>query len=222
MALFLLSAFPDIFTGKVLAKATTLQPVIATQHGANMKTLITALALISLPLSSMAVTIVTMDTNQGQIELALDEVKAPKTVANFVQYAKSGHYNGTIFHRVINGFMVQGGGFTPDMKQKPTRAPIGNEANNGLKNTVGTISMARTSDPNSATAQFFINVAKNDFLDYKNSTPQGWGYAVFGKVTRGMNIVQRIAKTPTTTKNGMADVPVTAIVINKVTIKQKP
>lgn len=187
-----------------------------------MKALITALALISLPLSSMAVTIVTMDTNQGQIELALDEVKAPKTVANFVQYAKSGHYNGTIFHRVIYGFMVQGGGFTPDMKQKPTRTPIGNEANNGLKNTIGTIAMARTSDPNSATAQFFINVAKNDFLDYKNPTPQGWGYAVFGKVTRGMDIVQRIAKTPTTTKNGMADVPVTAIVINKVTIKQKP
>ena len=187
-----------------------------------MKTLISALALIILPLSSLADTLVVMDTNQGKIELTLNEAKAPKSVANFVQYAKSGHYNGTIFHRVIDGFMIQGGGFTADMKQKPTRAPIGNEANNGLKNTIGTIAMARTADPDSATAQFFINVANNDFLNYKNATAQGAGYAVFGKVTRGMDIVQRIAKTSTGTKNGMADVPATPIVITKVTIKQKP
>ena len=187
-----------------------------------MKYLIALLSLALLPLSSLAATIVTMDTSQGQIELTLDDAKAPKTVANFVQYAKSGQYNGTVFHRVINGFMIQGGGFTPNLQQKATRAPIANEAGNGLKNTVGTIAMARTADPNSATAQFFINVTNNDFLNYKNPTPQGAGYAVFGKVTRGMDVVQRIAQTPIGTRNGMADVPVTPVVIKKVTIKQKP
>ena len=187
-----------------------------------MRYLITLLSLALLPIGSLAATVVTMDTSQGQIELTLDDAKAPKTVANFVQYAKSGHYNGTVFHRVIDGFMIQGGGFTPSLQQKPTRAPIINEASNGLKNTTGTIAMARTADPNSASAQFFINVADNDFLNFKNSTPQGAGYAVFGKVTRGMNVVQRIAGTPTGPKNGMADVPVTPVVIKKVTIKQKP
>ena len=190
--------------------------------GTSMKRLLTLLSLALLPLSALAATIVTLDTTQGQIVLTLDDAKAPKTVANFVQYVKSGQYNGTVFHRVINGFMIQGGGFTPDMKQKPTRAPIANEAGNGLKNTVGTVAMARTADPNSATAQFFINVADNDFLNYKNPTPQGRGYAVFGKVTKGMDVVQRIAQTPTGPRNGMTDVPVTAVVIKKVTIKQKP
>ena len=159
-----------------------------------------------------------IETNLGNIELSLDEQKAPKTVANFVNYANKGFYNGTIFHRVIDGFMIQGGGFTPDMLQKSTDAPIANEAANGLKNTVGTIAMARTGDPHSATSQFFINVADNAPLDYTAPTAQGYGYAVFGKVSKGMDVVNKIAKTRTSFKMGHGDVPVQTIEIKKVRI----
>ena len=140
---------------------------------------------------------VRLDTSLGPIILELADDKAPKTVDNFLAYARDGFYNGTIFHRVIDGFMIQGGGFTADFQQKPTRAPVPNEADNGLKNLRGTIAMARTSDPQSATAQFFINVKDNPALDYRSSTPQGWGYAVFGKVIDGMEAVDKIRQTPT-------------------------
>jgi peptidyl-prolyl cis-trans isomerase B (cyclophilin B) len=164
---------------------------------------------------------VRMETNKGVITLELDENKAPATVANFVEYARDGFYDGTIFHRVIPGFMIQGGGFTADMKQKRTRAPISNEAANGLKNTTGTIAMARTSDPNSATSQFFINVKDNGFLDHTAPTPQGWGYCVFGKVTDGMDVVHAIEHVPTGNRAGMQDVPLSEVVINKVTVVEK-
>ncbi len=163
-------------------------------------------------------TMVKMDTNQGTIMLELDADNAPNTVANFLTYAKEGFYDGTIFHRVISNFMIQGGGFTEDMNQKTVHDPIENEANNGLKNDNGTIAMARTGDPHSATAQFFINVKDNDFLNFSSETPQGWGYAVFGKVTEGMDIVEKIKAVETTTKGPYQDVPVEAIVIEKVTI----
>jgi peptidyl-prolyl cis-trans isomerase B (cyclophilin B) len=140
---------------------------------------------------------VELKTSMGAITLELYADKAPKTVENFLQYVKEGHYKGTIFHRVINNFMIQGGGFTTDFAQKKTRAPVQNEANNGLKNDIGTIAMARTSDPQSATAQFFINHKNNDFLNYTAPTPQGWGYTVFGKVIKGMDIVNKIAAVET-------------------------
>jgi peptidyl-prolyl cis-trans isomerase B (cyclophilin B) len=162
---------------------------------------------------------VTMDTSKGVIKLELDAGKAPLTVANFVEYAKSGFYDNTIFHRVIPGFMIQGGGFDTSMKQKSTREPVRNEANNGLKNTAGTIAMARTSDPHSATAQFFINTVNNDFLDFKSESPQGWGYAVFGKVVEGMDTVTQIEKVRTGVKSGMRDVPLAEVVINSVTVE---
>ena len=161
---------------------------------------------------------VEITTNLGVITVALDPAKAPKTVANFLHYVQSGFYNGTIFHRVIPGFMIQGGGFTPDMEQKATEKAISNEAENGLKNTVGTIAMARTANPNSATSQFFINVADNDFLNYKDRTPQGAGYAVFGKVTGGMDVVQKIAKVQTANRAYHQNVPVKPVVIDKVSI----
>ena len=162
---------------------------------------------------------VILNTNYGPITLELDNEHAPVTVANFLTYARDGHYNNTIFHRVINGFMIQGGGFEPGMKQKPTNAPIKNEANNGLKNTTGTIAMARTNDPQSATAQFFINVADNDFLNFKSETPQGWGYAVFGKVTDGMDTVNKIKAVKTGTSGFHQDVPKEDVVIQSVTVK---
>ncbi|MFO1391980.1 MAG: peptidylprolyl isomerase [Agitococcus sp.] len=156
---------------------------------------------------------VALNTNFGRIVLELDEVKAPKTSANFVEYVKSGHYNGTIFHRVIPNFMIQGGGFEANMNQKSTKAPIENEANNGLKNDVGTIAMARTQDPHSASAQFFINTKKNDFLNHSSKTVQGWGYAVFGKVVEGMDVVTAIEKVRTGNKGYHGDVPVEPVVI---------
>jgi len=162
---------------------------------------------------------VEMVTNKGTMILELDAEKAPKSTANFIEYVKAGHYDGTIFHRVIKGFMIQGGGFQPGMAQKPTRAPIENEANNGLKNVTGSIAMARTNDPQSATAQFFINAKDNGFLDYTSPTPQGWGYAVFGKVSQGIEVMQAIEGVATTNKGGMGDVPVEDVVIEKVTIK---
>lgn len=156
---------------------------------------------------------VTLTTNYGTIKLELDAEKAPKTVENFLAYVRSGHYNGTIFHRVIDGFMIQGGGFEPGMKQKSTNEAIENEAKNGLKNEPYTIAMARTSAPHSATAQFFINVKNNSFLDYPGQ--DGWGYCVFGKVVEGTDVVDKI-KTVKTTRTGMfADVPVEDIVIEK-------
>lgn len=152
---------------------------------------------------------------RGVIALELDDAKAPKSVENFLAYVKSGHYDGTIFHRVINGFMIQGGGFTPDMQQKPTNAPIENEAANGLKNDIYTIAMARTSEPHSASAQFFINVKNNDFLNHTAPTPRGWGYAVFGSVTSGQDVVDAIKGVPTGRRGYFDDVPLEAVVIEK-------
>ena len=152
---------------------------------------------------------------RGVIALELDDAKAPKSVANFLAYVKSGHYDGTIFHRVINGFMIQGGGFTPDMQQKPTNAPIENEAANGLKNDIYTIAMARTNEPHSASAQFFINVKNNDFLNHTAPTPRGWGYAVFGRVTSGQDVVDAIKGVPTGKRGYYDDVPLEAVVIEK-------
>ncbi len=162
---------------------------------------------------------VKFETTQGDFVLQLDKAKAPVTVANFLAYVKDGFYDGTIFHRVIPGFMAQGGGFTGDFKQKPTKAPIKNEADNGLLNKRGSVAMARTSDPNSATAQFFINFIDNTFLNYKSPTPQGWGYAVFGEVVQGMDVVDGFGKIPTGPGGPMpTDVPKTPIVINKATV----
>ena len=163
---------------------------------------------------------VILETSKGNIVLELDEQKAPVTAANFIQYVRDGFYDGTIFHRVIPGFMIQGGGFTADMAQKKTREPIKNEADNGLKNKNYTIAMARTPDPNSATAQFFINVKDNAFLDYSSPTMQGWGYAVFGKVVEGQDVVNAIEKVQTTTKYPHQDVPVEPVVIIKASIKE--
>jgi peptidyl-prolyl cis-trans isomerase B (cyclophilin B) len=156
---------------------------------------------------------VDFNTSLGTISLELDEGKAPATVANFLEYVKSGFYTNTVFHRVIDGFMIQGGGFEPGMRQKPTAAPIKNEADNGLRNKAYTIAMARTSDPHSATAQFFINVADNDFLDFRAATPQEYGYCVFGKVVSGQDVVDRIKKASTGTRGFHRDVPVEDVVI---------
>ncbi|MBK9467388.1 MAG: peptidyl-prolyl cis-trans isomerase [Gammaproteobacteria bacterium] len=161
---------------------------------------------------------VTLHTSMGDISLELDAEKAPKTVANFLQYARDGFYDGTIFHRVINNFMIQGGGMTADMAQKQTRAPVDNEANNGLKNKTGTVAMARTNDPHSATAQFFINVSDNGFLDHTAPTAQGWGYAVFGRVTAGMDVVEKIKAVATGSKGFHQDVPKEAVTIERVTV----
>lgn len=161
---------------------------------------------------------VEMKTNKGTIVLELNADKAPNTVKNFLTYANEGFYNGTIFHRVINGFMIQGGGFNADMVQKPTHDTIQNEANNGLKNDAGTIAMARTPDPHSATAQFFINLVNNDFLNHTGQNPSGWGYCVFGKVVSGMDVVQDIAKVATGRSGPHGDVPKDAVVIEKVSV----
>jgi len=156
---------------------------------------------------------VRLNTNLGSILLELDAEKAPLTTANFLEYVQSGHYNGTLFHRVIDGFMIQGGGYEPGMVLKPTRAPIRNEADNGLRNEPYTIAMARTSDPHSATAQFFINVANNDFLNFTAPTPQGWGYCVFGRVVEGQEVVDKIRKVRTGQRAGHQDVPLEDVVI---------
>ncbi|GAA2246482.1 MULTISPECIES: peptidylprolyl isomerase [Kitasatospora] len=158
---------------------------------------------------------VRLTTNFGDIDIELDAAKAPKSVENFLSYVRSGHYDGTIFHRVIAGFMIQGGGFTEGMSQKPTQAPIQNEADNGLTNVRYSIAMARTSDPHSATAQFFINVADNDFLNFKAKNTQGWGYTVFGKAVAGTDVVDKIAGVRTGSRGGHGDVPAEPIVIEK-------
>jgi len=160
---------------------------------------------------------ITLHTNHGDICIELDTKNTPKTAENFEQYAKDGHYNGTIFHRVMNGFMIQGGGFDGDMKQKSTKSPIQNEANLGEKNKRGTIAMARTSDPHSATAQFFINVVDNDFLNFTSESANGWGYCVFGKITSGMDIVDKIKSVATTNRSGHQNVPFENVIIESVT-----
>jgi len=176
-----------------------------------------SLALVSTP-SAAEATKVKLQTSMGDIVLELDAKKAPKTVANFLRYTKSGHYNGTVFHRVINNFMVQGGGLDAKMNKRPSQEPIQNEADNGLKNVPGSVAMARTGDPHSATAQFFINVNNNRSLDHSAKNSRGWGYAVFGKVVKGMNVVNKIKVVKTSRVNGRGDVPVTPIVIKKVTV----
>ncbi|NMF88700.1 peptidylprolyl isomerase [Aromatoleum petrolei] len=180
-----------------------------------MKRVFTSLILfVCCAIAQAANPMVEMRTNQGTVVLELFADNAPKSVENFLEYAKSGHYNGTIFHRVIDGFMIQGGGFDGSLNQKPTRAPIQNEAKNGLRNETGTLAMARTSDPHSATAQFFINLVDNSFLDYPSR--DGWGYAVFGKVSSGMDVVQKIGKTRTGLVRGMRDVPTEPVIIESV------
>jgi cyclophilin family peptidyl-prolyl cis-trans isomerase len=181
------------------------------------------LAVLALPLFATAAEPpntgnpqVRMTTSLGVIELELDARKAPKTVANFLAYVDKGFYNGTIFHRVIPGFMIQGGGMTPGMKEKPARAPIPNEADNGLKNISGTVAMARTPDPHSASAQFFINTVDNGFLDHRGKTPQGWGYAVFGKVTKGMDVVKKIEQVATGNAGMHQNVPLRDVVITRI------
>jgi peptidyl-prolyl cis-trans isomerase B (cyclophilin B) len=159
---------------------------------------------------------VQIQTSAGALRVELDDEKAPKSVANFLEYVKTGHFNGTVFHRVIKGFMLQGGGFEPGMKQKPTLAPIANEANNGLKNKRYTLAMARTSDPHSATAQFFINTVDNGFLDFRAENAQGWGYAVFGRVVEGTEVVEAIEKVATGRKGFHDDVPLEDVVIQSV------
>jgi peptidyl-prolyl cis-trans isomerase B (cyclophilin B) len=161
-----------------------------------------------------------LHTNYGDITLELDSEKAPATVQNFIDYVNSGYYDNTIFHRVIDGFMIQGGGFEPGMLQKQTRAPIKNEASNGLKNDKYTIAMARTSDPHSATAQFFINVKDNDFLNYKSPTPQSFGYCVFGRVVEGMDVVDEIKKVKTGDRSGHQNVPLENVVLEKAEVVQ--
>jgi len=188
-----------------------------------MKLLFPSLALacaLAAP-AALAAPQVALQTTAGRIVLELDDGRAPGTVANFLQYVRDGHYNGTVFHRVINGFMIQGGGFTSDMREKPTRSPIRNEASNGLKNAAYTVSMARTPDPHSASAQFFINVADNDFLNYRGPTSSGWGYAVFGKVIQGKEVVDKIKTAPTTTRGPYENVPVQPIVIEKAEVLNK-
>ncbi|MGO4616577.1 peptidylprolyl isomerase [Nocardia sp. 2YAB30] len=161
---------------------------------------------------------VNLSTNYGPIVLELDDQKAPGTVRNFVEYVNAGHYNGTIFHRVIPGFMIQGGGFEPGLRQKGTKAPIQNEANNGLKNSKYTVAMARTNDPHSATAQFFINVSDNEFLNHSAPTPSGWGYTVFGAVAEGTEVVDKIAAVSTSSAGMHQDVPVDDVVIESASI----
>ena len=161
---------------------------------------------------------VKLATSAGDIVVELDAAKAPKTVDNFLQYVKAGHYNGTVFHRVIENFMIQGGGMTAELKEKPTRAPIGLESRNGLTNQRGTVAMARTSAPHSATAQFFINGADNEFLNFTSETPSGWGYAVFGKVVKGTEIVDAIEQVRTGTRAGHGDVPLDDVTITRATV----
>lgn len=183
--------------------------------GAFSALLLCSVFLLSCSLDKGTKTMVKLHTNHGTITLELDAEKAPDTVKNFLEYVNSGFYTNTIFHRVIDGFMIQGGGFEPGMKQKPVNAPIKNEAANGLKNDNYTVAMARTNDPHSATAQFFINVKNNGFLNYSAPNPQGYGYCVFGKVIDGMNVVDAIRKVKTGNRAGFQDVPLEDVIITK-------
>ena len=180
--------------------------------------LATAILFQSIQTASADQVQVTMTTSMGVIELELDRDKAPISVANFLQYAKKGSYNGTIFHRVIPNFMIQGGGFNKEMQKQTSSAPILNEADNGLPNTIGSIAMARTSDPHSASNQFFINTKNNHFLNHSGKTSRGWGYAVFGKVSKGMDVVRKIEAVSTGNKGGMQNVPTTPVMIKKVEV----
>jgi len=180
--------------------------------------LATAILFQSIQVASADQVQVTMTTSMGVIELELDRDKAPISVANFLQYAKKGSYNGTIFHRVIPNFMIQGGGFNKSMQKQTAQAGITNEADNGLPNNIGSIAMARTSDPHSASNQFFINTNDNHFLNHSGKTSRGWGYAVFGKVTKGMDVVRKIEAVSTSNKGGMQNVPVKPVIIEKVNV----
>ena len=183
-------------------------------------TVLALFALTPFALAEAANPRVQVETNQGKITIELYPEKAPKTVESFLQYVNNGFYDGTVFHRVIKGFMVQGGGFTADMRTKPTKPPIVNEADNGLKNLRGTVAMARTPQPHSASSQFFINTVDNDFLNHRDKTPPGWGYCVFGKVVAGMDAVDAIEKLPTG-QNGMhSDVPIAAVLIIKAVVEK--
>ncbi|MGE3610123.1 MAG: peptidylprolyl isomerase [Bacteriovoracaceae bacterium] len=181
-----------------------------------MHILLFLISIFSMNLFAQTKPVVIIDTNMGKIEVELNAEKAPETVKNFLGYVDAKFYDGTIFHRVIDGFMIQGGGFVEGMKEKATRKPIQNEASNGLLNEVGTIAMARTNDPHSATAQFFINVANNSALDYKSSTPTGWGYAVFGRVLNGMHVVNRIKMVKVGRIGPHSDVPMDTVLINSI------
>lgn len=161
--------------------------------------------------------LINIATNRGTMQLELYPEKAPKTVANFLSYVDDGYFNQTIFHRVIDNFMIQGGGFTVEMEQKPNKGPVQNEANNGLKNTVGTLAMARTNDPHSATSQFFINLSDNSFLDHRSQSAEGWGYCVFGQITQGLDVLKQIGKVSTTSSRGHQDVPKEAVIMESVT-----
>jgi peptidyl-prolyl cis-trans isomerase B (cyclophilin B) len=183
-----------------------------------LKTLFTALALLLSFTATAANPQVEVRTNLGSFAIELYPENAPVTVQNFLQYVKDGHYNGTIFHRVIPGFMIQAGGYTQQFQEKPTRAAIKNEAGNGLRNGVGMVSMARTGDPHSATSQFFINVVENPSLDFKAPTQEGYGYTPFGRVVKGMDVVDRIVKVPTGQKSGHADVPLKPVVIERMRV----
>ena len=189
------------------------------KNSAKAPSLRSPLAFLTLVIDTLVVgrTSVLIETNLGSFAVELDEAKAPKTCQNFLRYVDSGHYAGTIFHRVIDGFMVQGGGYDASYGKKPTREPVENEADNGLRNTVGTVAMARTSDPHSATAQFFVNVADSAILDHKSKTGPGWGYCVFGKVTDGMDVVNQIRAVPTGAQGPFGkDAPLKPIVITSV------
>lgn len=184
-----------------------------------MRIMVSFVSLIFFSSVALAGPVVEMKTSHGTIEIELDDVKAPGTVKNFLQYVNDKFYDGLIFHRVINGFMIQGGGMTPDMKEKTTRAPIQNEASNGLLNEIGTIAMARTPDPHSASSQFFINVENNTSLNHTAPTQQGWGYAVFGKVVGGMHVVNRIKMVKTGNRAGHGNVPMDNVIIQTVRLK---
>lgn len=186
----------------------------------NTRKWLLAALICAASFSASAETRAVIDTSAGRIYLQLDEKKAPQTVANFVRYAEKGFYNGTVFHRVIDGFMIQGGGMTADLRPKATAAPIRNEADNGLENTTGSIAMARTAEPDSATSQFFINLADNDFLNHKSRRPQEYGYAVFGRVSAGMDVVRKIAAVRTGSRGPYQNVPLEPVVIRKVSIER--
>ena len=192
--------------------------IISTERTYMTKQMATIIAAAGIAAGASAATQVKLETNCGDIIIELNAAAAPKTVTNFLGYVNSGFYDGTTFHRVIRTFMIQGGGFSPDMSQKTTKAPIPNEAGNGLKNLRGTIAMARTGEPHSATAQFFINTIDNEFLNFRSATPEEFGYCVFGKVIQGMETVDSIAKKPTTRKGMHSDVPVEPVIIKKASV----
>ena len=183
--------------------------------------IVTLMAMIQFARADVSNPRVHLETSLGNIVLELDPQAAPKTVENFLRYVRDGFYNGTVFHRVIKGFMIQGGGLTADMQRKPTHEPISNEADSGLKNNRGTVAMARTNRPHSATSQFFINTVDNDFLDHKNKSPRGWGYCVFGKVAEGMDVVDSIEGLPTASKGGRKDVPISLPTIKRAVVEKE-